>query len=285
MKAEFRDWVDGAPVFDMNQYREDAAPEFSESSRGHDVAETKIHAVPIDVLLSGERQTYLVKGVLPTKGVAAIYGPSASGKTFLTLDVSLAIARGQPWFGRRVNRTGVVYVAAEGEAGISDRLRAALGDDHQDIALEVVPSPVDLLRGMADLDALVSAIRAAEKRIGTVGLVVIDTLARCMPGGDENTSDSMGAFLQNVDSLRRAIDGLALVVHHTGKDTSAGARGHSSFFGAMDGCLEVSRDGDQRSFKIAKSRDGVDGDSQAFRLALVELGVDDDGETRARTSS
>ncbi|WP_343654539.1 helicase RepA family protein [Paraburkholderia caribensis] len=278
MKAEFRDWVDGAPVFDMNQYRDEVAPEFLESTKGRDVAETNIRSVPIDELLSGERQTYLVKGVFPAKGVAAIYGPSASGKTFLTLDVALAIARGQPWFGRRVKKTGVIYVAAEGEAGISDRLHAALGDDDQGIAMEVVPSPVDLLRGMADLDALVSAIRAAEQRIGTVGLVVIDTLARCMPGGDENTSDSMGAFLQNVDSLRRAIDGLALVVHHTGKDTSAGARGHSSFFGAMDGCLEVSRDGDQRAFKVAKSRDGVDGESQAFRLVSVELGVDDDGD-------
>ena len=183
MKSEFRDWVDGAPVFDMNQYRDDAPPDFSGPINGRDVAETNIRSVPIDELLCGERQRYLVKGVFPSKGVAAIYGPSASGKTFLTLNVALAIARGEPWFGRRVNKTGVVYVAAEGEAGISDRLRAALGDDHQDIALEVVPSPVDLLRGVTDLDALVSAIRAAEQRIGAVGLVVIDTLARCMPGG------------------------------------------------------------------------------------------------------
>lgn len=278
MKAEFRDWVDGAPVFDMNQYRDGAAPEFFEPIKGRHAAEANIRSVPIDELLSGEHQKYLVKGVFPAKGVAAIYGPSASGKTFLTLDIALAVARGLPWFGRRVNKTGVVYVAAEGEAGISDRLRAALGDDDQGIALEVVPAPVDLLRGMSDLDALLSAIRAAEQRIGSVGLVVIDTLARCMPGGDENASDSMGAFLQNVDALRRAIDGLVLIVHHTGKDTSAGARGHSSFFGAMDGCLEVSRDGDQRAFKVAKARDGVDGESQAFRLASIELGTDDDGD-------
>jgi hypothetical protein len=277
MKPEFRDWIDGAPVFDITQYRDDARADGFDGDQPSVVA-TNIRAVPVSELLAGERQKYLIKGVFPAKGVAAIYGPSASGKTFLTLDVSLAVARGLPWFGRRVNKTGVVYVAAEGEAGISDRLRAALGEDLEDVAMEIVPSPVDLLRGVADLDALVSAIRAAETRIGPVGLVVIDTLARCMPGGDENTSDSMGAFLQNVDALRRAIDGLALIVHHTGKDTSAGARGHSSFFGAMDGCLEVSRDGDHRSFKVAKSRDGVDGESQAFRLVSVELGTDDDGD-------
>ncbi|MCW5144300.1 helicase RepA family protein [Burkholderia cenocepacia] len=280
MKSEFRDWVDGAPVFDIRQYRDESPAGFSRAAESEDFATptTNIRTVPIDELLAGERQKYLVKGVFPAKGVAAIYGPSASGKTFLTLDVALSVARGASWFGRRVNRAGVVYVAAEGEAGISDRLRAALGDDFQDVAMEIVPSPVDLLRGLVDLNALISAIRDAEARIGRVGLVVIDTLARCMPGGDENTSDSMGAFLQNVDVLRRAIDGLALIVHHTGKDTSAGARGHSSFFGAMDGCLEVARDGDHRSFKVAKSRDGVDGESQAFRLAPVELGIDDDGD-------
>jgi AAA domain len=273
MKTDFRDFVDGAPVFELNQYRDG-----SDDGGAQPVSSTDIRAVPIGELLRGERATYLVKGVLPAKGVASIYGPSASGKTFLTLDVSLSIARGIPWFGRRVTKAGVVYVAAEGETGICDRLRAALGDDYQGVALEVVPCTVDLLHGVADLDALISAIRAAEQRVGPVGLVVIDTLARCMPGGDENTSDAMGAFLRNVDHLRRAIDGLALVVHHSGKHESSGARGHSSFFSAMDACLAVSRDGDRRSFKVAKSREGIDGEEQAFKLVPVELGEDADGD-------
>jgi hypothetical protein len=35
---------------------------------------------------------WLIKGVLPTKGVAVIFGPSGSGKSFLALDMAAAIA-------------------------------------------------------------------------------------------------------------------------------------------------------------------------------------------------
>jgi putative DNA primase/helicase len=258
--------------------RVDNAPLWTPGSRRTARPTRIIRSMSIKNLMGAARASYLVKGVLPDKGVAAIYGPSASGKTFLTLDVALAIARGESWFGHRVKQAGVIYIAAEGESGISDRLRAALGSEPADMPLEVIPAPVDLLRGEDHLNALTAAIRLAEKRIGRVGLIVIDTLARCMPGGDENSSQDMGSVLQNIDRLRRAIDGLVLIVHHTGKNQAAGARGHSSFFSAMDSCIEVSRDGDSRSFRVAKSRESVDGDEQAFRLNVVELGEDEDGD-------
>jgi hypothetical protein len=259
--------------------RVDNAPLWVPGSRKPSRPTRIIRSVSIKNLMGAPRASYLVKGVFPDKGVAAIYGPSASGKTFLTLDIALAIARGATWFGHRVKQAGVIYIAAEGESGISDRLRAALGEDPDSVPLEIVPAPVDLLRGDEQVNALTAAIRAAEKRIGRVGLVIIDTLARCMPSGDENSSQDMGSFLQNIDRLRRAIDGLVLIVHHTGKNQAAGARGHSSFFSAMDGCVEVSRDGDCRSFRVAKSRESIDGDEQSFRLKVIELGEDEDGDT------
>lgn len=55
-----------------------------------------------------------VRGVLPAVGLAALYGPSASGKSFLAFDLSAAIAEGQHWFGCRVEAAPVVYAALEG---------------------------------------------------------------------------------------------------------------------------------------------------------------------------
>jgi hypothetical protein len=42
--------------------------------------------------------------------------------------------------------------------------------------------------------------------------------------------------------------------------------------------LEVSRDGDRRTWKLAKSKDGEDGKEHPFRLEVVVLGNDEEGE-------
>ena len=43
--------------------------------------------------------SWCVRGVLPTVGLAALYGPSSSGKSFLAFDMAAAIAEGRDWFG------------------------------------------------------------------------------------------------------------------------------------------------------------------------------------------
>jgi RecA-family ATPase len=48
-----------------------------------------------------------------------------------------------------------------------------------------------------------------------------------MAGGNENAPDDMGALVRNIDRLRAETGAAVLLVHHTGKDTSRGARGHS----------------------------------------------------------
>ena len=52
-----------------------------------------------------------VRGVLPALGLAALYGPSASGKSFLALDMAAAIADGSRWFDCRATAAPVVYAA------------------------------------------------------------------------------------------------------------------------------------------------------------------------------
>ena len=42
--------------------------------------------------------------------------------------------------------------------------------------------------------------------------------------------------------------------------------------------MEVSRDGDRREWKVAKSKDGQDGDAHPFKLEIETLGTDDYGD-------
>jgi hypothetical protein len=213
-----------------------------------------------------------VKGLLPEQGVAAVYGASGSGKSFLVLDLALALCRGSAWFGNRVHRCSVTYVCLEGAAGMSLRLKA-LGEAVPEDLL-FLTAPVNLLM-TKDLTDLVEAIRA-EGAEG--GVVVVDTLSRSMPGADESSSVDMGQAIAGANAIQRGLGGLVLLVHHTGKDASKGLRGHSSLLAALDAAIEVRRDGDARSFSLTKAKDGQDGLQHHFTLDVVNLGIDDDGD-------
>ena len=210
-----------------------------------------------------------VRGVLPTDGLAGLYGPSASGKSFLAMDMAAAIAEGSRWFDCRVEAAPVVYAALEGEAGFKLRAQAWEADKGRKLpdGLQLMMQPFMLTepKDLADLAAVVPA--------GAV--VFLDTLNRAAPTADENSSKDMGEILSAAKLLQSLIGGLVVLVHHTGKDSTKGLRGHSSLFAALDAAVEVSRDGDNREWKVAKSKDGADGDAQPFRLKVETLGVDE----------
>ena len=213
-----------------------------------------------------------VRGVLPAVGLAALYGPSASGKSFLAFDMAASIAEGQRWFDCRVEAAPVVYAALEGEAGF--KLRAQAWETSRGRALpdglRMMLQPFKLTDGQDVLDL------AAVVPAGAV--VVLDTLNRSAPTADENSSRDMGEILEAAKTLQTLTRGLVVLVHHTGKNAAAGLRGHSSLFAAMDAAIEVSRDGDRREWKVAKSKDGQDGAAHPFKLQVETLGVEETGE-------
>ena len=216
-----------------------------------------------------------VRGVLPEEGLAAVYGPSGSGKSFLVLDMLGAVADGREWFGRRTRACPVTYLALEGEAGIAQRVAAyRVRHGHPPAAMRFVAASFALLEAGDVLD-LAADIRAAG---GADGIVAIDTLNRAANGADENDSRDMGRLIAGAKALQAALGGLVLLVHHSGKDASRGLRGHSSLHGALDAVVEVVRDGDRREWRVPKVKDGEDGAAHPFQLAVVELGEDADGE-------
>ena len=213
-----------------------------------------------------------LKGILPYEGLAAMYGPSASGKSFLGFDAGVAISQGVDWFGIRTTKSTVVYVALEGESGFKNRVAAWELENGRPLPPDMfmVLQPFHITKP-EDVDELAAAVP-----FGSV--VIVDTLNRAAPTSDENSSKEMGEILESCKHLQALIGGLVVLIHHTGKDTSRGARGHSSFFAALDGAIEVERTATQRSWSVAKAKDGQDGKSVPFELKLHVLGVDADGD-------
>lgn len=229
----------------------------------------------VEDLASQPPQAYRIKSVFPETGIAAIFGPSTSGKSFLCFDMAGAIAGRVDWFGYRVRSGHVVYVCLEGESGLRNRV-AAYRSEHGGASLanvRFIVEPFGLLNG--DPFALIRAIKAVPMECPTI---LIDTLNRAAPGADENSSVDMGLIIESCKLIQAETGGLVVLVHHTGKDAQKGPRGHSSLIAALDAAVLVTRDGDHREIKLVKVKDGQDGMSHGFRLKVITLGEDEDGD-------
>lgn len=239
--------------------------------------------------LRPEPLAWRIKGVLPSTGVGFIGGPTKAGKSFLTLDLCLRLAAGAPKvLNRRARACGVAYVAAEDPEGCKYRIKAWEKRHHRQTPMpfDLIPAPVNLLDDgqMADLRR---TLRGCAQRFDAqgrgLGVIVLDTLSRCLSGADENSSADMGRAFAALAGLSRATGALVLVVAHFGKSgQERGIRGHSSLDANSEATISVERssdDPDLRIVTLAKVKNGVDGGQLAFRLEEVGLGLlDEDGE-------
>jgi len=126
---------------------------------------------------------------------------------------------------------------------------------------------------------VIAAAEAVDSRTGiAVQLIVIDTLARCIGSGDENSAQYMSQFLAACDRIRLSTGATVLIVHHVGKSAQAGARGSSALLGAVDTAIEVEKLYYGRVARVVKQKDGQDGIEIGFDLEEVEIGHDDEGE-------
>lgn len=219
---------------------------------------------------------WMIKGVLPRADLGVIFGASGSGKTFIALDLAMALARGVDWQGRRVTRAyRVLYIAAEGSGGLGNRIKAYClhhGIDVGSLTLSVLYAAPNFM----DRDDITEVTRAVSAA-GGFDLIIVDTFAQVTPGANENAGEDMGLALANTRALRDASGAMPLLVHHAGKDATKGSRGWSGIKGAADVQLEVVRHDDgSREVHLEKIKDGEDGLRWPFALEVVELGVDDD---------
>ena len=224
---------------------------------------------------------WLIKGILPSKGLAIIYGGSGAGKSFLALHAALHIAAARPWAAKKTYQTGVIYIAAEGQQGFPRRVAAArdkLGiPDGIPFRLILVPPNLGTLKG--DAAILIEEIKMQSAIFGIrPGAVFIDTLAQTMFGADESGSEGMGAFIANCGLISRDLDVLSAGIHHIGKDATLGMRGWSGLRAACDAAWEVSKSDTKRSVRLEKNKEGEEDISWDFLLEKIEIGRDEDGD-------
>lgn len=216
-------------------------------------------------LLSMPAPRWLIDGIIPEGGLIGLYGQSGTKKTFIAMDVALCVATGHTWKGHDVQSGYVVYISAEGNAGIGKRALAWLVE-HE--ITEDVPRIAWLLEGVpvnADSDQMVKLMTRIADEIHTKPtLIVIDTLARCFDG-DENAQEDMGRFVAGADWLRAEFQCAVLVVHHTrlGGDRE---RGNTVFRAATDTMIAV--EVEDHAIKVSCNKQK---DAEEFKEFELEL--------------
>jgi hypothetical protein len=240
---------------------------------GFSVSESRIH---LDL-------PYLVKGLFDRGQIIVLWGKPGSGKTFVACHMACHIGAGESWAGHRVKRGRVLYICAESTRARLENRISVLAQTYPQLAeseVIFVPVSVDLLHGEQDIQDVLAAAREMKD----IALIVVDTLAVTMGGGDENGPEDMGRYVANIKRIKAETGAAVLIVHHGGKDETRGMRGHSSLVAAIDAELivelvEAAPGQPTRILKSGKLREGVsNADLFAFELQSSSLGVDPDGD-------
>jgi archaellum biogenesis ATPase FlaH len=219
---------------------------------------------------------WIIKGLLPQGELVVIYGEPGSGKSFFGSELGLAISRGDDWRGRRVKKGTVVYVAAEGAAGFAKRLKAYAHVHQVDLKtldFYVIDGTPNLLNKEDAVELTKSIKQTCEPSV-----IFIDTLAQTTPGANENSAEDMGAAIAHCKAIHKATGALVVLIHHSGKDATKGARGWSGLRGAVETEILVARLQVGRYATVRKQKDGEDGGVFGFDLEVVPVGMDEDGE-------
>jgi hypothetical protein len=224
-----------------------------------------------------EGVSWLVKGVIPADSIGVVFGGSGTFKSFVTLDLALHVAHGLPWLGRKTVRGPVLFLAAEGGAGIWRRIEAwhkARRLDWRDAPVYVVPVALDL---GCDCGRLRGAVEAAGV---TPCLVAIDTLSQTF-AGEENSANEVAAWMREIGSTIRAAWRCAVaVLHHSGHQATERPRGSSAIRANVDWMYGVFRDEKEMlaTMVSVKQKDGDAVPDATFSLIPQQLGRDHDGD-------
>jgi hypothetical protein len=227
-----------------------------------------------NIALNTDRRGYLVKGLLPSRGLAVIWGPPKCGKSFWATDLGLHIALGWEYRGRRVQQAAVVYIALEGRHGLPARLEAFRQHHRINAApFYLLTTPLDLA---ARADALIASIEA-QLSDTKPGAIVIDTLNRSLVGSESKDED-MARYLAAAGKIEEKFGCLVAIVHHCGIDATR-PRGHTSLSGAVEVQLAVKRGAEREVIATVElAKDFPEGAEIFSRLEQVDVGTDPDGD-------
>lgn len=218
---------------------------------------------------------WLVDGVITKHGFNVIYGAPGTGKSFLAIDMAMSIAHNKPWQNRSTASGAILYIAGEGVGGLGKRVKAWRLYNGADNVGEMVVLPTAV--SFREPDQVEKLMRTIDQLGKQFKCVVVDTVARALLGGEENSATDMGLFVGACDAIKAHCNCSLIAIHHSNKSSSAGInamRGSSALAGAADTVINVQRDEDVVTATMEKQKDADPIEPMKFDMVNVAMIAD-----------
>ena len=181
-----------------------------------------------------EEVAWTVEDLLPSGGVSLLGAKPKVGKSTTARCLALAVARGEPFLGRKTAQGPVIYLALEekrAEVVKHFRRQGANGDDPIHVHVGMAPE--------AAMEALAAAVEAHKPT-----LVIVDPLLKLVRVRDANDYAEVTRALEPVIELARRSGSHIMLIHHLSKGERTGGDailGSTALFGAVDTALLMRR--------------------------------------------
>ena len=221
---------------------------------------------------------WLIDKCIERGTVTSIFGAAKSGKSFIAIDMACAVASGRTFYGYTTKPATVLYLAGEGFTGVGRRIKSH--EQHHDYSLKNKPLLVSnrgtRIGDTEDFKNLQEVCRVIQEEHGSIGMIIVDTLARNY-GLNENSTEDMNKFIQHIDDLKEEFNASIIIVHHTGHGSGARSRGSSVLPAALDYEFKVDRDKNSDdaamlvSLKQTLVKDGTPIDDMYLKFQEIKL--------------
>lgn len=202
-------------------------PQVQVGAQAEPQAEQQSGWLSVDDLLNMPPLEWLIPQQIPV-GLTMLYGPYGSGKSFVAMDWALSLACGLIGPPRTV-----CYALGEGVAGFGARIRAWREyHGHEILPGRFLARTGSQFPRLNDPGSIAELCRDIERLPEPPDLLIVDTLARSLPGGEEDARGFSHAVAV-CDDLRNRYGTSTLLVHHSGVNPDR-ERGHTSLGAACD---------------------------------------------------
>jgi hypothetical protein len=211
----------------------------------------------------------VVEGVIDRCTSNLWYGKWGSKKTWAIQYLVVRITQGRPFLGFDTHQGPAIYFDEEnGDAELSERFGKCIrgATANQDIPLYYNSlGGINFLKNPNDVTKCIAQIQA----LGAV-LVVFDTLAAIMAGGDENSVRDTQPVFMALRQIAETTKAAVITLHHTGKNDDY--RGSSAIPGALNDMVRITSEPTSPyiQFKSEKKRRG-----KPFEFAAFATWTDD----------
>jgi hypothetical protein len=200
----------------------------------------KRRAFPLSSMMQLPPPRWHIEGHFLEQDLVLLYAKAGSFKSFLVLDMALCVAHNKKYLDKwKVKPGTVLWITTEGKRSMGRRAGGWLKKYNKEIPENFYVIPFDFrLFDPTEAEKLAEIICTD---IGThPSLIVVDTLGTNF-GGNQNDTEDMTAFIQNLKHIRDASKATIIVIHHTGKDEGKGPKSNNELQNQFDSMIALKR--------------------------------------------